>query len=194
LITKTSLKIDNIFTNCYIIKIRIINNIDNCTICLNDINITDNNIIKLNCGHLFHFICCFNSLNYNNKCPLCRQNIISDHLINNMRSLHNINFNIQQRIHTTSEQFDLNNKILNILNEQQDNRSSQFIQRNIYDLCIQFSSELMRDDNFTNPARILINNQIEHQNIIRPPVRGVNFCNDFVYLLWILCLVALYFI
>ena len=171
-----------------------INNIDNCAICLNDININDNNIIKLNCGHILHFSCCFNNLNYNNKCPLCRQNIISNDIINNMQSLHNINLNIQERIHATAQQFDLNNKILNILNEQNDNRSRQFLERNIYDLCIQFSSELMRDDNFTNPARILINNQRDHQNIIARPARGVNSCNDFVYMIGILCVMMLYFI
>jgi hypothetical protein len=171
-----------------------INNIDYCSICLNDVNITDNNIIKLNCGHILHFSCCFNNLNYNNKCPLCRQDIISNDIINNMQSLNNNNTNIQERIRTNAQQFNLYNKIIDILNQPNNYTSEEYQQRAIYDLCIQFSSELLRDDNFTNPARNLIHNQRDHQNIITRPVRSVNSCNDFVYMIGILCVMMLYFI
>ncbi len=49
-----------------------------CSICIDDIDITDNENIKiLNCSnkHIFHIVCINNWLKVNNICPLCREEI-----------------------------------------------------------------------------------------------------------------------
>lgn len=52
------------------------NEVNNCSICLEDISCKNNNC-KLCCGHEFHLSCIFelnkSDNNYSNKCPLCRK-------------------------------------------------------------------------------------------------------------------------
>jgi hypothetical protein len=49
----------------------IINDTDECVICLENIYFLDKAIID-NCGHVFHRICLETWLEYNNSCPTCR--------------------------------------------------------------------------------------------------------------------------
>jgi hypothetical protein len=46
-----------------------------CSICLEDINIIKEDIVKLNCNHIFHLDCI--SKVENNSCPLCRGDILN---------------------------------------------------------------------------------------------------------------------
>ena len=49
---------------------------DNCAICLNPFEINDD-VIKLNCTHIFHKDCIKMQLcNYSNKCPNCKTEVI----------------------------------------------------------------------------------------------------------------------
>ncbi len=50
---------------------------DVCTICLEDFEY-NSNVIKINCGHIFHPNCIYKWLKPDkiNTCPTCRQNII----------------------------------------------------------------------------------------------------------------------
>jgi hypothetical protein len=52
--------------------------IDNdCSICIDNLR-KGNEVIKLKCNHIFHKECIKSYLmNYDNKCPLCRKNILS---------------------------------------------------------------------------------------------------------------------
>ena len=45
-----------------------------CTICIESLN--QNKIVKLKCGHIFHFDCISQCVNC--KCPLCRSDISKD--------------------------------------------------------------------------------------------------------------------
>jgi hypothetical protein len=46
-----------------------------CSICIDKFEL-EQDVIKLNCNHLFHKNCIKSHLlNYNNKCPLCRENV-----------------------------------------------------------------------------------------------------------------------
>jgi SUMO ligase MMS21 Smc5/6 complex component len=45
---------------------------DVCPICLSN---KDKNIIKLDCGHLFHMECIDNWLDVQQTCPICRRQI-----------------------------------------------------------------------------------------------------------------------
>lgn len=53
-------------------------NVDNeCSICIDNFS-EGQEVIKLPCNHIFHFNCIKSHLrNYNNKCPLCRGNVIN---------------------------------------------------------------------------------------------------------------------
>jgi hypothetical protein len=43
-----------------------------CSICLEE---NQDNVIELICGHQFHYRCINESLNYSNRCPLCRMEL-----------------------------------------------------------------------------------------------------------------------
>lgn len=47
----------------------IVNDTFECSICLDN---NQNNVIELICGHQYHQNCIMESLNYSNRCPLCR--------------------------------------------------------------------------------------------------------------------------
>jgi len=53
-------------------------NVDNeCSICIDNFS-EGQEVIKLPCNHIFHLNCIKSHLtNYNNKCPLCRGNVIN---------------------------------------------------------------------------------------------------------------------
>ncbi len=53
-------------------------NVDNeCSICIDNFS-EGQEVIKLPCNHIFHINCIKSHLrNYNNKCPLCRGNVIN---------------------------------------------------------------------------------------------------------------------
>ena len=40
-----------------------------CAICRDRVDVSENNIVKPHCGHLFHFNCCMSNLNYSNTSP-----------------------------------------------------------------------------------------------------------------------------
>ena len=54
----------------------------NCAICFDELNISDGNFLKLKCKHEFHFSCIFQLMatksNYNDKCPMCRDELIGE--------------------------------------------------------------------------------------------------------------------
>lgn len=54
-------------------KIKLKNNTEICSICMNNEN---NKYLKLNCGHIFHSKCIKHWLEQKNSCPLCRNIII----------------------------------------------------------------------------------------------------------------------
>jgi hypothetical protein len=68
------------FNNLEVIKIDKSNAPDvecECSICIDNIS-EGHEIIKLPCNHLFHYNCIKSHLtSYNNKCPLCRGNVIN---------------------------------------------------------------------------------------------------------------------
>ncbi len=68
------------FNNLEVIKIDKTNAPDvdcECSICIDNFS-EGHEIIKLSCNHLFHFNCIKSHLmSYNNKCPLCRGNVIN---------------------------------------------------------------------------------------------------------------------
>lgn len=69
-----SMNIKEEFKNNFIIDLNdTINKNVNCLICFNDI--TNNNLGITNCGHIFCYSCLYKSVNINNKCPKCRNNI-----------------------------------------------------------------------------------------------------------------------
>ena len=45
-----------------------------CSICLDDFK-TNKKVIKLSCQHIFHEKCLFDTIKYNNSCPMCRAHI-----------------------------------------------------------------------------------------------------------------------
>ena len=45
-----------------------------CCICLEDFN-TKNKIVKLECKHIFHIECLFETIKFKNSCPMCRRHI-----------------------------------------------------------------------------------------------------------------------
>ena len=47
---------------------------DDCPICLD--TFSNKETVKLECSHYFHRECIVHSLKYNNKCPICRNNIM----------------------------------------------------------------------------------------------------------------------
>jgi hypothetical protein len=47
------------------------NSKDICVICIDNIDITDLDISKIDCNHIFHKNCIDEWLNINNKCPIC---------------------------------------------------------------------------------------------------------------------------
>ena len=53
---------------------------NNCPICFEELNSSNGNFLRLKCHHEFHFKCIFDLLatnsSYNNKCPMCRDDII----------------------------------------------------------------------------------------------------------------------
>ncbi len=52
------------------IEFKLINNNEECSICLDD---NHKNKVKLGCGHIFHGWCIETWYTYKNNCPLCRQ-------------------------------------------------------------------------------------------------------------------------
>lgn len=54
-------------------------NLEHCSICLNDPPI---NAIKLNCKHIFCFLCVKGAAENNNRCPICRSEITQDFWFN----------------------------------------------------------------------------------------------------------------
>jgi hypothetical protein len=45
---------------------------DICCICLDEFSITDQNIVKLSCGHVYHRPCIFRWFLKKTHCPLCK--------------------------------------------------------------------------------------------------------------------------
>jgi hypothetical protein len=45
-----------------------------CCVCIEDFN-TKNKIVKLECKHIFHYDCLFETIKFKNSCPMCRQHI-----------------------------------------------------------------------------------------------------------------------
>ena len=54
----------------------LLNDSQQCSICLSDVNVTDNDKLILNCGHMFHKDCIKNWIIVHKTCPLCRENVI----------------------------------------------------------------------------------------------------------------------
>lgn len=52
----------------------IINSDKDCSICLDDFKI-NKKIVRLPCKHVFHEKCLFDTIKYNNSCPMCRTHI-----------------------------------------------------------------------------------------------------------------------
>ena len=64
------------------IKYEDIDDQNKCNICLDTFE-ESSKILKLKCGHIFHYDCIKNWLqNHNNKCPVCREEIAKGHPIN----------------------------------------------------------------------------------------------------------------
>ena len=79
-------KCDNCLSiNKYLTKIKI-NTDEKCVICLNKLN---QDIIMLNCEHLFHYNCIIDWNIYGNgkRCPICRQNIFNCKLCNGKQKI-----------------------------------------------------------------------------------------------------------
>ena len=62
------------FNNKYIDNL--LNDSQQCSICLSDVNVTDNDKLILNCGHMFHKDCIKNWILVHKTCPLCREKVI----------------------------------------------------------------------------------------------------------------------
>lgn len=54
--------------------------LDKCTICLEECNLNKEKIIKLDCGHFFHYDCITKLKKHN--CPNCREKIYNENLCN----------------------------------------------------------------------------------------------------------------
>ena len=69
-----TMKINSKFKNNFINELNnTLNNNVNCLICYNDI--APNNLGITDCGHIFCYSCLYKSININNKCPKCRNQI-----------------------------------------------------------------------------------------------------------------------
>jgi len=64
----------------YIFEQNIVNNIRECSVCLESINQTNYCITK--CGHIFCFQCMVQCLRKKNICPNCREELISETILN----------------------------------------------------------------------------------------------------------------
>ena len=54
----------------------LLNDSQQCSICLSDVNVSDNDKLILNCGHMFHKDCIKNWILVHKTCPLCREKVI----------------------------------------------------------------------------------------------------------------------
>ena len=75
-------KTRRLFDNDYVLLFNnqnidnLLNDSQQCSICLSDVNVTDNDKLILNCGHMFHKDCIKNWIIVHKTCPLCRENVI----------------------------------------------------------------------------------------------------------------------
>ena len=91
-----------------------------CCICLEHLNQQEGNFLRIKCKHEFHFNCIFQLLatnsQYNNKCPMCRNNIIDINqdinIKNNQNNLHDL---ISEIHYLQSENNNQNIKLLKLL-------------------------------------------------------------------------------
>lgn len=78
--TETEVLTEEEFNTLEVIKVDKTNAPDvdsECSICIDNFS-EGQEIVKLQCNHIFHFNCIKSHLmNYNNKCPLCRGNVIN---------------------------------------------------------------------------------------------------------------------
>lgn len=70
-----------------------LNNIDNCSICLDEININnDLDLKKLPCNHIYHKNCINQWITNNPNCPLCKEEFNTDDIISiNSNNSNNLN-------------------------------------------------------------------------------------------------------
>jgi hypothetical protein len=174
---------------------------ETCAICLDSFAISENNTVKLRCGHSFHFSCCLRNLNHNSACPLCRENILGEQYVDNIPNVfgdayednvHDQNVvNVDNSIYNIAEQLGLYVQIEGLLHQAANNDirnnpdSLEYSRRNIYDLCMRFSSELIRINNRyrdRDRREVLVYNQRDNRNGVLYPIRGVIMYNDVVYI------------
>ena len=125
------------------------NNRNNCVICLENFEDEDE-VIEMNCFHLFHYECIkkwflpSNSVNINNSCPECRKELFNFGKIDKNQEIntsHNINENINNNNNNN------NNNILQIMNNNQNNMNNN-------------NSNNINDNNENQKNEILNNIQI----------------------------------
>lgn len=174
---------------------------ETCAICLDSFAISENNTVKLRCGHAFHFSCCMRNLNHNSTCPLCRQNILAEQYQDNIQNILDNEYegngegqnviNVDNSIYDMAERFRLDAQIEGLLYQAANNDirnnpdSLEHSRRNIYDLCMRFSSESIRINNRyrdRDRREVLVYNQSDNGNGILRPIRGVIMYNDVVYI------------
>ena len=162
-------------------------NIETCAICLDSFSVSENNTVKLRCGHAFHFSCCMRNLNHNSTCPLCRENILGDIYHGNINIQDNMN--IDNSIYNLAVNFGLSDQIEGLLYQAANNDirnnidAIEYSRDNIHNLCMRFSIELMRINNANRDRReVLVYNQRDNSNGVVHPIRGIIMHNDVVYI------------
>ena len=106
------------------------NNRNNCVICLENFE-DDDEVIEMNCFHLFHYECIkkwflpSNSVNINNSCPECRKELFNFGKIDQNQEIntsHNLNENFNNNNNNNNNND--NNNILRVMNNNQNNMNN----------------------------------------------------------------------
>jgi hypothetical protein len=133
----------------------VLNRIETCAICLDEITIPSSNMCVTECAHVFHLNCFLQNREFNNTCPMCRSDIQigeqpQDQDLNVLPDgmLDENDFNILAVLQEVAIGSRIEDQIRNIVNSAANNNISNFnlephelidiINEQIYDLCINF--------------------------------------------------------
>ena len=159
----------------------VLNRIETCAICLDELIISSPNTCITECAHVFHLNCFLQNREFSNTCPMCRSDIPIgeqpqdqhfDVLPDGM--LDENDFNILGALHEVAIGSLLEAQIRNIVNSAANNNISNFnlephelidiINQQIYDLCINFvNSAFNYLRNIANPIYNI--NHLNYNNI-----------------------------
>ena len=87
-----------------------------CPICLDTISQTKPNYLRLKCNHEFHFNCIMDLLNtkkeYNNKCPICREQFIKQYPQKQSQSLYKELIRLTNILYNQNQNIQLQNQVI----------------------------------------------------------------------------------